>query len=347
MSANKIVWKRRLVVDRCLRDKTKPKGYQLKEIMDKCNYVLKADEYQVTSPTTIREDIREIEDYWWPQSKIIKTKGADRRELYYQYENLDFTINQEILTDQEFAKLDQAIKLLSRFDGLPQFEWIDEMRSRLKSVHSFAKSAHRFANKEQMVISFDENKEVFGKQYISLLFDAITSRQTLNITYQPYYSEQITYVFSPYFLKEYLNRWFVLGQTTEYDSITIFALDRIKEIESSTETYLPNDTIDFNTYFDDIIGVSMVPDQDKEVIRLKVSDAQYPYIESKPIHHSQRVVSDEPGNIVIEIEVIPNPELIQRLLSFGDNVVVMMPKSLQENIASILLKSISQYKESK
>ena len=205
MSANEIVWKRRLVVDRCLRDKTKSKGYQLKEIMDKCNDALER-EYQVTSPTTIREDIREIEDYWEPQSKIIRTKGADRRELYYQYENLDFTINQERLTDQEFAKLDQAIKLLSRFDGLPQFEWIDEMRSRLKSAHRFAKSAHSFANKEQMVISFDENKEVFGKQYISLLFDAITSRQALNITYQPYHSEPITYVFSPYFLKEYLNR---------------------------------------------------------------------------------------------------------------------------------------------
>lgn len=341
MSANKNVWERRLVVDQCLRDKLRPRGYQLKEIMDKCNDFLRQEKCpEITSPTTIREDIHAIEDFCEPFSKIKKTKGADGRELYYQYENLDFSINQERLTKQEFVKLDQTIKLLSRFDGLPQFEWIDEMRSRLKSAHSFA-------NKEQMVISFDDNKEVFGKQYISLLFDAITSRQTLNITYQPYYSEQITYVFSPYFLKEYLNRWFVLGQTTEYDDITIFALDRIKEIESSTEIYLPNNTIDFNTYFDDIIGVSMVPDRDKEVIRLKVSDAQYPYIESKPIHHSQRVVSDEPGNIMIEIEVIPNPELIQRLLSFGDNVVVMTPKSLQEDIASILLKSVSQYKESK
>lgn len=127
MSANKNVWERRLIVDQCLRDKLRPKGYRLKEIMDKCNDVLESDEYTVTSPTTIREDIREIEDSWWPQSKITKTKGADRRELYYQYENLDFTINQERLTKQEFAKLDQTIKLLSRFDGLPQFEWIDEM----------------------------------------------------------------------------------------------------------------------------------------------------------------------------------------------------------------------------
>ena len=90
MAANEIVWKRRLVVDQCLRDKKKSKGYQLKEIMDKCNKALRDDEYQVTSPTTIREDIRKIEDDWEPQSKIIRTKGADRRELYYQYENLGF-----------------------------------------------------------------------------------------------------------------------------------------------------------------------------------------------------------------------------------------------------------------
>ena len=122
--------------------------------------------------------------------------------------------------------------------------------------------------------------------------------------------------------------------------ISILALDRIMDMREIRLDYIPNTCIDLDEYFKDIIGVTRA-NTPKEIIRLKFSEHRFPYIETKPIHNSQRTIDHR--NRIIEIEVIPNKELISEILSYGIDVEVLSPQHLGGQIASILKGAINKY----
>lgn len=323
MSINKNVFDRMLIVDECLRDKRRPDGYRIEEIMEKCNKRLADDEREIYSRSTIHNDIKKINEIYSGGETVKNRLG---RYIYHRYIDQDFTINENTLTSDEFAKLEEALNIINQIKGIPHSEWFDEMKSRLKN-------RLRFSKKASVIISFDDNPNAIGGQYISELFDYISKKETVQITYKPYFSSSIEYTFSPYFLKEYLNRWFIIGQTSEYDELSIFALDRIESINLSSAPYISSNIDDFTSYFEDIIGVTKESNREKEIIELRVSKTQYPYIKSKPIHKSQLELSScKDGSAIISIEVAQNYELFQKLLSYGTDVTVLKPADLREKL---------------
>ena len=156
----------------------------------------------------------------------------------------------------------------------------------------------------------------------------------LKLTYQPFNREQpITTILHPYYLKEYNQRWFLFGLNNEYKSLSTYALDRIEDINISSVKFIPNTTIDFSHFFDDVIGVTRNTGKEPELIKLLVDKEQLPYLLSKPLHKSQQLIETrEDGGAIISINVIPNFELQQLLLSLSDRVVVLSPASLREDI---------------
>ena len=121
------------------------------------------------------------------------------------------------------------------------------------------------------------------------------------------------------------------------------ALDRIVSFETSTLKFIKNKSINFNEYFEDIIGVTM-PDKGRLTkIELLFTNEQAPYILTKPIHGSQKNKKHDENGLLITIDVIPNFELEKVILSFGDSLKVLSPKSLVTNITQRLNNSIKQY----
>ena len=94
--------------------------------------------------------------------------------------------------------------------------------------------------------------------------------------------------------------------------------------------FVPNRKYDFNSYFKDIIGVSFDKDLDVRHIVLRFSKGRLPYVVSKPIHHSQYVEDEERG--IVTLDVIPNKELVSQLLWFGNDVEILSPIGLKEQI---------------
>ena len=144
---------------------------------------------------------------------------------------------------------------------------------------------------------------------------------------------------SPYHIKQYNNRWFLLAGN-ENGCIVNVALDRIVAIEPSIAKYQPTD-IDFEEYFDDVIGVT-IPDVPAEHVLLKFSPSRFPYVHSKPLHHSQKVKDKESG--IIEITVKPNRELMALLLEFGDDVEVLQPEHLRQEVQEKIQRMQQLYK---
>ena len=86
-----------------------------------------------------------------------------------------------------------------------------------------------------------------------------------------------------------------------------------------------------------MIGVTVFPNEAVQKVKLWVAKEQYPYIRTKPLHGSQKVLTKlEDENVIIQIEVKENYELIQKILSFGEHMVVLEPAALREKIRNMI-----------
>ena len=150
-------------------------------------------------------------------------------------------------------------------------------------------------------------------------------------------------VVHPWYIKQYNNRWFLMAYDAETDRITNFALDRIQELKvEESVAFIPNMEIDFEHYFDDVFGVTIPPsDVEKIKVVLQFSKKQYPYIVSKPLHHSQKIVDDE--NCILAVEVRPTYEFTQLILSFGKDVKVIEPEPYRQEIIDNIRKNLQNY----
>jgi predicted DNA-binding transcriptional regulator YafY len=135
-------------------------------------------------------------------------------------------------------------------------------------------------------------------------------------------------------------RWFLFGKSNDYETITNLALDRIENIEIVTQAYMDS-TIDFNEYFEDVVGVT-VPNEKIETIILEISESILPYLKTKPIQGSQ-IVKQENGKNYIQLKVIPNYELETLILSYGEKIKVVKPSFLVEKLKDRIDKMKNNY----
>lgn len=111
-------------------------------------------------------------------------------------------------------------------------------------------------------------------------------------------------------------------------------MDRINgEIEKTNKDYR-QDTTNWEEFFEDIIGVSKDPDKQIEEVKLLFNKEQAPYIQTKPLHGTQKNKLKPDGSLLVEIEVVINYELEMRILSFGEKVKVIAPENLVTTISN-------------
>lgn len=258
------------------------------------------------------------------------------RRVYFRYEDKDFTINNQPISDEEIAKLRETMLMLTRFKGLPQFEWIDSMITNLEDKF-------HLRGADKCVIGMESNYYVDGVEHISTLFNAIINKTPLHIEYETFHNGARAWDIHPYYLKQYNNRWFLFGlNNNEYRNITNIALDRIVSISQAHIPYIENNVIDdFEEYFDDIVGVSFPQEVPVQRVILQFSEHRFPFVKAKPIHGSQKIINVDEHTI--SLDLIPNRELESILLSFGDDVEVIEPQSLRLQIADKIKKSYEKY----
>lgn len=321
---------RESIIDRCLQSR---RGYSTQEIFDRCNDALeRRGELPINALNTIRNDILSIENRW----HIVVEQIRSGREIKYRYEDPHFSIFNTPLNEEEIAQLTQSVSILRRFEGMPGFEWVEEMSAHLQETVSV---------RPEPVIGFDENKELKGMSFFTPLFKAISEKKTIKIKYRTYRNNKVIEgVVHPYYLKEYNQRWFLFVLNDKYKDLSIYALDRIEAVEKSSAKFIPNTDIDFSHYFDNVVGVSVKSDESPQTVKIWVDKEQLPYTLSKPLHKSQTLIEEyEDGSAIIAIKVIPNFELEQLLLSFGERFEIQDPPSLREKISARIKKNLEKY----
>lgn len=316
--------------------------YYINDLIQACNMAL----YEFTgdnkyadplipgiSRRQIFEDIKFMESSSSWEIPLERLK--DGKRVYYRYSDKDYSIKNQPVTSEEVSQLREMTFLLNRFKGLPQCEWIEELTTNLEDKLGIKGTT-------KSVISMESNAYIEGVKYLSPIFNAIVNKQALHIIYTPFNKPECEWDIHPYYIKQYNNRWFLLGLNNEEQRISHIALDRIKILEASPINYIEDNIIeDIDEYFSDVIGVTIPRNGEVVRVKLQFSPNRYPYIISKPLHESMRKVDNE--NRIVTIDVIPNRELESLILSFGADVEVLEPQWLREQIKEKIEDLMTKY----
>ena len=331
MPVNKKALVRYQVYDRCLRNSGRRYGW--KDLVKEVNAILEEEGMRGIGKTQFYKDMKDMQYSTW-RAPIETYK--DGRTAYYRYDDLNYSINNQPLNETEVEQLKSAMSVLSRFKGMPQFEWINE-------IIPVVESKMGLVGQEKQAISFDHNLDYSGLHHITPLFNAIVHQKVLRINYRDFKrSEDYLFIFHPYHLRQYNNRWFMFGYNAQQDVPTWnLALDRIEHIGETKETYRPDNT-KWEEYFEDIVGVTRWDNQLPEEVKLLFTPEQAPYVKSKPLHFTQKHRSTEQG-LEVTITLIPNYELEALLLSYGETVQVLAPQELKDKMRLRLSQGIELY----
>ncbi len=150
-------------------------------------------------------------------------------------------------------------------------------------------------------------------------------------------------MFYPYLLREYRNRWFVIGKKTNNSGLVNLALDRIEKIVLNKELpFIEAPSFDPETYYNNTIGVTVINQRPRNV-HIWVDRSNAPYVITKPLHPSQEVIRTSEEGIEIQIRVHLNYELEREILGFGESMQVLQPEGFRKKIYQKLNEAVGRY----
>ena len=333
MAGNKHALTRYRVLDACFSNWMRK--YYAEDLIAKCNEAL-AERYPAgdvgISRRTFFDDLNDLDD-------LVSEYGVeilrinDGRKKYYRYDKENFSLFTKGFTEEELKALKENIQTLQRFKGLPTFRWMDSLVSKLEDKLTLKSSV---AN----IIDYDENTRYSGVEWLKDCFSAIVDQQPVQIDYRNFEEKEFQWTIHPYYIKQYNNRWFLIGLNPDFANLSTIPLDRIDDITPIHIPFISNTSVDFDKYFDTIIGVTLTNAPVEKVV-LRFSPERIQYVLTKPIHKSQ--VCANPDSGIVTLRLIPNRELESLLLSFGPDVEVLEPKLLREQVQQKIKESFLNY----
>lgn len=335
MATNKNAQIRYKILDNCFRNTGR--CYYIEDLIAECNKKLSEidPDSKGISRRQIFDDINFMEstEGW----EIDLERHRENRRIYYRYADVSFSINNMPLNETDINRLQTTLQTISQFKGMPQFEWMYELIPKIKQGTDVENSG--------VIIEFENNQDLQGIEHIGTIYNAILYKKVLQIDYLQAFEYKVCLTIHPYYLKQYNNRWFLFGYNPErakYD--WNLPLDRIVRIKDVQDLFVPNMEIDWEEYFEDMIGVTKPENTEPEKIELHFYGKTGRYIESKPIAGCQKHRWITPDTLEVELELIINYEFERFVLSYADQVKVIKPESLIETIKLRMGRCSDQYK---
>lgn len=189
-----------------------------------------------------------------------------------------------------------------------------------------------------------EKRRPQGTDNLYGLLHAIKNRLKIKFTYQKFWEEELSQrLVEPYALKEFKNRWYIMAKDSKDNNIKSFALDRLSNLEITNQTYQYPDNYSIEQSYRYCFGIISPNDEEPQDIILSFNPFQGKYIKTLPLHETQQVLVDNDEEMKIKLRLCLTHDLLMELLSFGDNMKVIEPKSLADQIKQAHEKAFRQY----
>ncbi|WP_375447824.1 helix-turn-helix transcriptional regulator [uncultured Fibrella sp.] len=335
MPANRNALVRYKTLDACLRNRQRT--WTLDDLIERVSEALY--EYEGIdkgiSRRTVQADLQMMRSdklgYFAPILVVDKK--------YYTYEDPAYSITNIPLSDGDLARMNEAVDVLKQFRGFSHFAALNEVVQKLED------HVYSTAQKSTPVIDFEKNDNLKGLHWLDALYQAVIQKQAVQLEYQSFSARAPqTFTFHVWWLKEFKNRWFAVGLRDGKGMLTNLALDRMLAVSiNATVDYVPNQTIDPDLYYRHVIGVTVSESMRPMLVKLFVTSRHAPYVETKPLHHSQQVLERTGAGIVIQLLVQHNFELEKEILGFGEGMQVLEPTRLRYIIQKRLRAGLDAY----
>ena len=278
---------------------------------------------------------KEIADYLQKQSEIedydfnisIRTFKRDMEDIFSMYSveiKYDFAKKVYYIADEGDPA--QKDKLFEAFDTLYLLNMTEDLSNYIHLERTRPK----------------------GTENLYLLIHAIKNKLRIQFVYEKFEDDAITLrLVEPYALKEFKNRWYLLGKAISDSYVKTFALDRMTELELTKAKFEVLPSFNMKEMFRYCYGIITPKDQQPEEIVLSFDPEQGKYIKSLPLHETQEIVVDNGDELQIKLKLYVTHDFKMELLSFGDYVKVLQPASLAEQIKATQERAGKQYGRSK
>lgn len=319
MAINKNQMTRYRILDRLFRNPMRT--YTIYELLDALNEELTDKGYASISERQLKIDIAFMRsEAGW---EVEFTEMKEGKKHIYQYADLNFSIEKSPLSEAQLEAIAQALDMIQGYGNIEEVQGIMDQLETLKLI-----SSDKIRGKK--IIHLSQSLYLKGQNWIGLLHNCIKEELVVNLSYKPFLSKnEYNWSFSPHILKEYNKRWFVCGKIMDSEfPQTVLALDRIDSIVVEKGKIYFQPEMDWEEYFEDIVGVTVPVEAKVEIIGLRFFNGRGHYVQTKPIHGSQKPMKwiDE-STSETSIRLKWNKELEAELLSFGKDIEIIREES--------------------
>lgn len=259
------------------------------------------------------------------------------------HSNSTSTLSNDIKSLKESGfKIDDSVKgyYTLLLDGC------NELYSHFIKYQSMAiayQKALKMPQKYMQYILFEPNALEFNIDVFNGMFEAIQQKKEVKFKHVHFQKNNTikTYLFKPYALKEYQNRWYVVGETEK--GYRTFSLDRISDLNitaNSIDVKLDRIVEELNN----VVGVSFNDETIKpQIIKLRIDNSQKEYIKTTPIFVNQEIITEETSFFILKMFVGNTVELRQQILKYGSRIEVLEPLKLRDQIANEIKDMVNVY----
>ncbi|MFP2995190.1 WYL domain-containing protein [Spongiivirga sp. MCCC 1A20706] len=335
MALNKNALIRYKTIDKCLQNIYRK--WTLDDLITACSdalYEYEGREVNV-SKRTVQLDIQLMRSDKLGYNAPIEVY----EKKYYRYEHPNYSITDIPITENDMNVLSETVEMLRQFKDFSLFSELGGIIQRLEDK-VYTEKTH-----QSSIIHLDKNERLKGLEHLDVLYQAILKKLVLKISYQSFKARHPSVlIFHPFILKEFNNRWFLVGKNAADKPIITLALDRIISIDYDLEIPFLKEDFDGDSYYESTIGVTVLNEEQLQEVVIKVDHKNAPYVLTKPFHSSQELVEKTPDNgIVFKMKVHLNFELERLILGFGDSIEVLQPRQLRKRIRKKLERALEKY----
>ena len=322
MPANKYALLRYRIIDDCLTNKGRK--FPTKEDMQyACEQALYGSSGERISISTIEKDMWAMKNegelgYYAPIAYSKLEKG-------YYYEHVEYTIKEISLSEEDKEAIRFAANTLFQFKDLAIFDQFGSAIQKIMDRLSISPEIQDDAI--ERFVQFENTPMAKGTELLPILLQAIKENREVRFRYTSFADENETErQLHPYLLKEYRNRWYIIGKDVDGGKVKTFGLDRISDLSIRENYFTVDKGFDPEVLFKYSFGITAGGKPQKVVLKFAPQEGRY--VKAQPLHPTQKIIKENNEGLTVELKVIPSYELKATVRSFGDKVEVVEPMNL-------------------
>ncbi len=274
--------------------------------------------------------------------ELLAEQGCHTSERTLERDLADMRTHLNIQIDYVNDGMRRGYCLNRDDEEVSEFGHLMDFMERVVKAHLLYRKLSDLGAKNNL-LKLDPAQIVRGLDYLDPILQACEDKVVLEITHHPFDKPSTkTYLVEPHLVAERHNRWYVVCWNREIGEVRTLALDRITGIKQRLDLRdWQSQGMDLGAMLDKVYGI-VLSNQSAEKVVLRTDARTAKYFETLPIHASQQIVQDGAMRC-IELNLAPNNDLEQFIMSYGTVVEVLEPMWLRGKIKERILNSAKMY----